>query len=201
MPASDLIGFMHVSLLGIVEVLDNVVQNTQASVFGSKPSRHLRNVAGKKVLITGGTSGVGEFTAKSLVEHGANVVITSRSLARAQATAKRLDDEVSRDKSYQGKARFYATRPVFTVKGGLSPRRSTNHHVQSSEHCANAAGRMQIRGIQLDLGNIDDVKRCATELKRTDDLDVLICNAGVMCPLEHTLTADHMEVQFQARLR
>lgn len=113
MPASDVLGYMHVSLLGVVEALDNVVQNTQASMFGSRPSRHLRNVAGKTVLITGGTSGIGEYTAKSLVEHGANVVITSRSLARAQTTAKRVGDEVSRDKSYQGKARFHDMESLF----------------------------------------------------------------------------------------
>lgn len=59
---------------------------------------------------------------------------------------------------------------------------------------------MQVWGMKLDLGSIDDVKRCAKEIKHADDLDILICNAGIMCPLQHQLTGDHMEVQFQVSL-
>lgn len=106
MPVSDFLGFLHVSVLGVVEVFDNAFHNIQASVVGVKPSRHLGHVAGKKVLITGGTSGIGEYTAKALIEHGANVVITSRSLPRAQEVASRLAREVSTDERATGKARF-----------------------------------------------------------------------------------------------
>ena len=40
------------------------------------------NVKGKNIIITGGSLGIGKETAKSLVEKGANVLITGRSEKR-----------------------------------------------------------------------------------------------------------------------
>ena len=40
------------------------------------------NVKGKNIIITGGSLGIGKETAKSLVEKGANVLITGRSESR-----------------------------------------------------------------------------------------------------------------------
>lgn len=44
--------------------------------------------AGKRIIITGGTAGVGLEAAKYFVEHGAQVIVTSRSLSRASAVAE-----------------------------------------------------------------------------------------------------------------
>eukprot|EP00892_Ulva_mutabilis_P008953 jgi/Ulvmu1/642/UM010_0012.1 len=153
----ELLDFAHVSLLGVVEVFENAFQNIKSSTVGVKASSHLRHAAGKTVLITGGTSGIGEYTAKSLLQHGANVVITSRSLPRAESAAKRIAAELDSDSS----------------------------------------GHAQVRCMKLDLGNMEDVRQCAERAKKMDDIDVLICNAGIMCPLQRTLTDDNMEVQFQ----
>ena len=42
------------------------------------------DIKGKNIIITGGSLGIGKETAKSLVEKGANVLITGRSEARLQ---------------------------------------------------------------------------------------------------------------------
>jgi NAD(P)-dependent dehydrogenase (short-subunit alcohol dehydrogenase family) len=47
-------------------------------------------MAGKTVLITGGTSGIGQATAIGLAELGARVAITGRDLGRAEAAATKI---------------------------------------------------------------------------------------------------------------
>ena len=47
-------------------------------------------IEGKRVLITGGTSGIGRATAEGLAQRGAQVTITSRSSERARAVAAEL---------------------------------------------------------------------------------------------------------------
>ena len=44
-------------------------------------------MAGKIVLVTGGTSGIGKATATGLASMGAHVAITGRDLGRAEAAA------------------------------------------------------------------------------------------------------------------
>lgn len=50
----------------------------------------MTQLANTRVLVTGGTSGLGKAMALALIEAGAQVVITSRGLERASATAKDL---------------------------------------------------------------------------------------------------------------
>ncbi len=47
----------------------------------------LRTMAGKSVLVTGGTGGIGQATAIGLAALGARVGITGRDQARAEAAA------------------------------------------------------------------------------------------------------------------
>jgi NAD(P)-dependent dehydrogenase (short-subunit alcohol dehydrogenase family) len=47
-------------------------------------------LSGVRVLVTGGTSGLGAAMARALTAAGARVMVTSRDLARAQATASEL---------------------------------------------------------------------------------------------------------------
>jgi len=45
---------------------------------------------GKTVVITGGTSGIGEVAAKELARMGARIVVVARDKSRADATLARL---------------------------------------------------------------------------------------------------------------
>ncbi len=57
---------------------------------------------GKCALITGGTSGIGYAIAKAFVEAGAVVIITSRSLERAQSVAKKIAKMTGREDCISG---------------------------------------------------------------------------------------------------
>ncbi|WP_018477868.1 SDR family NAD(P)-dependent oxidoreductase [Pontibacter roseus] len=50
--------------------------------------------SGKLALVTGGSSGLGFATAKALAEHGATVLIASRSQTKSQAAIEKIDGEV-----------------------------------------------------------------------------------------------------------
>jgi NAD(P)-dependent dehydrogenase (short-subunit alcohol dehydrogenase family) len=51
---------------------------------------HIDRYEGKKVVIIGGTSGIGLATAKMLVDGGARVLVTGRSQAGLDSTQKEL---------------------------------------------------------------------------------------------------------------
>ncbi|MEM1387995.1 MAG: SDR family NAD(P)-dependent oxidoreductase [Pseudomonadota bacterium] len=53
------------------------------------------DLAGKTVLITGGTSGLGQESARAMAAHGAQVIITGRTKEKAQATADALPGDVA----------------------------------------------------------------------------------------------------------
>lgn len=53
------------------------------------------DLSGKTVVITGGTSGLGQESARAMGAKGANVIITGRDLEKAQAVADAIEGEVS----------------------------------------------------------------------------------------------------------
>lgn len=53
----------------------------------------LFDLSGKVCIVTGATKGIGRRTAERMVEHGANVVVTSRYADAAQACAAELNDQ------------------------------------------------------------------------------------------------------------
>lgn len=57
---------------------------------------------------------------------------------------------------------------------------------------------MQVTGVSLDTASLADIKRFAKQLKQTSQqpLDVIICNAGIMCPVERQESEDGFEYQF-----
>lgn len=55
---------------------------------------HGIDLTGKTVVITGGTSGLGQESARSMAAKGASVVITGRNMEKAQAVAEKIDGDV-----------------------------------------------------------------------------------------------------------
>lgn len=51
----------------------------------------MKNVSGKKMLITGGSSGIGKATAKMLIQHGAIVSITGRDKEKLENVASEIN--------------------------------------------------------------------------------------------------------------
>jgi NAD(P)-dependent dehydrogenase (short-subunit alcohol dehydrogenase family) len=69
---------------------DSGLPNTTADEHGLVRRGAVELLAGTRVLVSGATSGLGRAMASALVEAGAEVIITGRQLARAQASAARL---------------------------------------------------------------------------------------------------------------
>src|SRR4029078_12471319 len=82
--------------------LKRVRRNTMAKIFGetSKTDEVLSgvNLKGKRVLVTGVSSGLGVETARSLAAHGAQVVGAARDLKKAAAAT----DQVRKDAATNG---------------------------------------------------------------------------------------------------
>ncbi|PNU06427.1 SDR family oxidoreductase [Novosphingobium guangzhouense] len=71
---------------------------------------------GQKVLVVGGSSGIGEATAARLKELGASVTLASRSRDKLEAAAERIggaDVAVLDTRSDEGVAQFFADAPQF----------------------------------------------------------------------------------------
>ena len=59
----------------------------------------LFNLQNKNVLLTGASKGMGLAMAQGMVNHGANVVISSRKLDQCEKAAKTINDSVDQEKS------------------------------------------------------------------------------------------------------
>ena len=60
----------------------------------------LFNLENKNVLLTGASKGMGLSMARGLVNHGANVVISSRKLDQCEKAAKTINDSVDQEKAF-----------------------------------------------------------------------------------------------------
>eukprot|EP01119_Soliformovum_irregulare_P010982 TRINITY_DN2718_c0_g2_i1.p1 TRINITY_DN2718_c0_g2~~TRINITY_DN2718_c0_g2_i1.p1 ORF type:complete len:199 (-),score=58.09 TRINITY_DN2718_c0_g2_i1:297-893(-) len=55
----------------------------------------MANLTGKTALVTGGSAGIGRSTAKNLAKLGAHVILTSRSLEKAEEVAREIAAETN----------------------------------------------------------------------------------------------------------
>ena len=60
----------------------------------------LFNLQNKNVLLTGASKGMGLAMAQGLVNHGANVVISSRKFDQCEKAAKTINDSVDQEKAF-----------------------------------------------------------------------------------------------------
>jgi NAD(P)-dependent dehydrogenase (short-subunit alcohol dehydrogenase family) len=67
------------------------IRNASSTSVGVAVSLAAMDFDGKFILSTGGTSGMGFATARTLLDRGASVAITGRDPSRLDAAARRLD--------------------------------------------------------------------------------------------------------------
>jgi len=77
----------HPTPTNLAHSTNNIVTQKNDNIMASSPST-LFSVAGKNVLITGGSRGIGAMIAKGFQEAGANVLLTSRSEEASRQTSE-----------------------------------------------------------------------------------------------------------------
>ena len=180
-------------------------------------------MTGQVCIVTGSNRGIGKEVALSLAARGARVVIACRDVSAGARVIEEAKDTViqrsppapalhttskgegeggaSKQASVEGKGKGNGTSvSAQGQKGeeGLSRTDSTAAAAGPSGGTAfRLAGRLEV--LPLDLGDLGSVSAFVSSFKAKygGQLDVLVCNAGVMAP-PHTLTKDGHETQFQA---
>lgn len=80
------------SLLRATALIHAVIRTGSGVLRTQEWERDMRGLQGKRIVIAGGTSGIGAATAERLSEEGASVVIGGRNLDAGQILAKRLNE-------------------------------------------------------------------------------------------------------------
>jgi WW domain-containing oxidoreductase len=118
---------------------------------------------------------VGYATAEALLRQGTNVVLACRSGERAAAAAAQL--------------------AALTAAPGSSSS-GNNSSSRSNSNGSLPCGTVEVE--LLDLASLSSVREFVQRWRRSRrQLDLLICNAGIMCPPQRTETPDGFELQFQ----
>jgi WW domain-containing oxidoreductase len=173
---------VFLDLLGVGELLENI-KAVAEDRLGLHRRRSHAQLAGRTAIVTGGNAGVGYATAEALVRQGAHVVLACRSTQRGQAAAERLAAIAAQ------------LAPPAAGQARGSSASGPRPPALGSPACA---PRVEVQ--PLDLASLASVRRFVRRWQASGrGLDLLVCNAGVMCPPHRTLTQDGFELQFQAR--
>jgi NAD(P)-dependent dehydrogenase (short-subunit alcohol dehydrogenase family) len=130
-----------------------------ASIIGM--SEAVTRLACRRALVTGATSGLGLAMARALVDSGAQVALTSRQRARAEAAAERLSA---------------------VAAGPEQPSAAPRDPTAAGPEQPSTSGRRQPAaiGIELDVRLERSVRAAVDEAwRRLGGLDLLINNAGI----------------------
>ena len=80
-------------------------------------TNNTQRLAGKTAVVTGGSTGIGFFTAKAFLDHGAKVIITGKNPDRLNAALEKLKNEAS---SEEHKGRVHAVKADVRSLGQLT---------------------------------------------------------------------------------
>ena len=166
---------------------DSALEATVAGSFGSPGIRVRRAVsgwpdpppmAGRRVVITGATSGLGRAAAERMARLGAELTIIGRDPERTRAVAAAIE---------QGAAEQGAAEQGAAGQRGVG-------------QGAAPAGRVRVRVRIADLTSLSATRTVAQELVADDGpLDVLVHNAGALVP-RHVPTAEGFESTWAAQV-
>ena len=104
-------------------------------------------VQGKTVLVTGGTSGIGEAIARAYAAEGADVVITGRSEERGRQIVDSLTKDGAQRALHRRRPRELRRRPAPGQRG--RPRRRARQQRRRGRHRTHARDRQ--RSVRLDV--------------------------------------------------
>ncbi|KAK6063983.1 short chain dehydrogenase [Seiridium cupressi] len=142
-----------------------LLEMARVTLFGSRndashdkgsfdPSRDIPSLAGKIVLVTGGSGDLGRQTTIELARHGRPARIYIADLPRSDNAKKDLVDQITREAYEDGEP---------SLEGFEVPTRT------------------ELRFLDLDLTSLESVRACAAEfIAREERLDILILNAGII---------------------
>ncbi|CAG03376.1 unnamed protein product, partial [Tetraodon nigroviridis] len=163
-----------------------------------------RDLSDKVVLITGGNSGIGFETARSLALHGAHVIMACRNLSRANKAVGAIQQEWAL--ILHSFSAFSEGGPIALGRGLLMMRERARTEVawainfiffarlQSAEGGKHKA---RVEAMMCDLASLRSVREFADSFKsRNLPLHILVCNAAV-CTQPWSLTEDGLESTFQ----
>ncbi|XP_038066159.1 microtubule-associated protein 1B-like [Patiria miniata] len=129
----------------------------------------------KLVMVTGGNTGIGYETAKSIAKMGARVCITSRSEDKAKAAIERMQTEHRAE--MQQRSHGQASSPSTSEEVEIKP--------------------LNVEYIKVDLASLQSTMDFIQETKeRMQYLNILVCNAGIAFAKQE-YTEDKYESQFQ----
>ncbi|XP_038048264.1 dehydrogenase/reductase SDR family member on chromosome X-like [Patiria miniata] len=134
----------------------------------------------KLVMVTGGNTGIGYETAKSIAEMGARVCIACRSEDKAKAAIERMQEEHKNEMQKRSPAENAAAQ---------ASSQPTSEEIEIKP--------LNVEYIKVDLASLQSTMDFIQKTKeRMQYLNILVCNAGIAF-VKQEYTEDKYESQFQ----
>uniref|UniRef100_A0A7I5E5E4 Retinol dehydrogenase 14 n=1 Tax=Haemonchus contortus TaxID=6289 RepID=A0A7I5E5E4_HAECO len=159
-------------------------------------ARQLYDMAGKFVLITGSTSGLGLHTAKNLFLRGATVILTCRDEVRGRAALEAVQSQPGVNEGSPGGRLHLFTLDLTCYQSTLTFCHEIKQHFDRIDVLINNAGVMGLafelsrNGIEMHFatnafGHYVLVNNLLTLLEKSDDGRIVIVSSGLYKGVDH----------------